>query len=317
MLPIRFLPHSVNLPSVTLFLNQVQTATDDPGVELFKESGGSEVDTQFVATKQIKTTFGIVTTDVSALATIGFNGLSVTNKAGGVTIYGREVPAGGLPAAIGSTVHMTLVATDALLVPESLSAANNAIAQLGIKVYPYLGTGGSSSATPVVAATSQTIAGGAGLTANLYTGGPVKWTVAGGSAQLLAGIMQSRVNFGLGVLQESSDSDVYLSHVSITNRAPTFDFTTADVEQIAAIGDGIAVSAFAMYFTNVAGNGQRVAKATTSHVAISSTGGMITPANLRLTHKQPGETGFQFTPSTDGTTAALITISTTSAIPTS
>lgn len=319
MLTTRIIPHAVHLitaGSVDQWINQIEAMTPESQVALFEETSGSETDRAFVAAKEILPTLPIITTDLTILSTVGFAGVYISPGSGtpGLVAYGRELPQGGLPTAIGTGNHISLTISDGLIVPVRIQAGHNTLAKLSLMAHAILGSSGSSGATPFVWASAQTITSGAGGTANEYCAGPVKWTVSGGSSQLLQGIKQSSVDFGIGVMVDGSDSEVYSSHVSIPSRMSRFEFSTADAKQIAAIGDGIAVSAFAAYFRNIAADAQRTGPATTSHIKISSTAGMITPGSVNLTHKRGGETQFIFTPRFN---TALLTISVAAAIPTS
>lgn len=316
----RYKPYSVFLNtagSVDAWINQIQSTNIAPGISLFAETSGSEVDTQFVASKQIFPSIAISNTDLSALGTVGFNGVFISPGSGtpGATIYARQVPIGGLPAAIGSSDHITCVVSDGLLVPQSVRASNNSVAQLSMMLHATLGTTATySNATPLVYTTAQTISSGQTATSNIYTGGPIKFTISGGSSYLNAGIINQSVDFAIKVNVESTNSNVYPGFVSIDARSTTMEFTTKDAGLIATIGDGVSVSAFAEYFTNVAQNGQRVAPSTDTHVSIAGTAGMLTPTALTLSHASTGESQFRYTPSFS---TQLITISVAATIPTS
>ncbi len=177
-----------------------------------------------------------------------------------------------------------------------------------------LGTSSYSGTDPLVYAASQTIPSGQTATANIYTNGPVKFTVSGGASTLCQGITQTGVDFGINVVKESTDGEVYPSEIAIIGRDPRIEFTTKDPTLAATIGKGISVSSFAAYFRNVSQNGQRVPTGTTTHVSIIGTAGMVTPGTVNLTHKRPGEASFVFTPTLNST---ILTISAAAAIPTS
>jgi hypothetical protein len=311
MLANRYVVHAVNVIGSALWINQINSASPDAGVTLFEESSGSETDREFVAAKDVQPTLPIETTDLSVLTTIGFSGLLVSGT--GLIAYARQLPFGGLPAAVASTTHVKMLCTDGLLVPVGISAGHNQIARLSLMLHGVLGTAGGSGATPFVWSANSAIATGAGQIANQYTTGPIKYTNAGGS-RLVQGISNINVSFGLQVVKESSDGDVYPTHVSIIARLAKIEFTTKDAALIAEIGDGSAITAFASYFRNIAVSAQRVAPATATHIGITGTAGMITPGAATLQHGRPGEVAFTYTPVKN--TNQLV-ISATSAIPTS
>lgn len=318
-LATRFLPEAVNVATsggLSLWVNQIRQTTNDGGVALFEESNGSETDREFVAAKEIRPTVSFSTSDLTVLSSIGFGGASIASgsASAGVTLYGHAISGGALPSPGSSSLHLAMAISDGVMVPTSLRAGHNTVAELGITIHAVKGTSGSSGATPIVVTASQTIPSGRAQTANIYTVGPVKYTISGGSSRLEQGVVESAVNFGIDVVREGSDGDVYPSFTGIMARDPKFEFTTKDVALIAEIGDGVSVSAFAMYFRQVNQNGQRVAAATTTHVSISATAGMITPGSTTLQHKQSGTASFTFTPSKNTNT---ITINVGVAIPTS
>lgn len=314
-----FIPHNVNLNTgagTAAWINQVAEVSPDHGVQLLEESSGSETDREFVCIQEAKPTMPIVTSDLSLLGTIGYSGLLINSGAGapGLTAWGRAVPFGSLPTAIATAAHLSLAVSDGLLVPMSVSVAHNQAAMLHLMLHAALGTDGTSGVTPFVWATSQSIPSGASQAANFYTTGPVKYTVSGGSARYVLGQMNLSINFGLDFRVEGDTGNVYPQRVYILGRMTSMEFSTRDAALIAEIGDGVKVSAFAMYFQQMLSGGQRVAAGTATHISVSGTAGMIKPGGVHLVHKQPGMASFTYTPVKN---TNEITISTTSTIPTS
>lgn len=310
-LVVRYVPHSahINNGTVNAWINGLSSWGVGPGVRLMEVSAGSAVDREFVAVSGISPSIPVGTCDLSFLSTCGRDGVVITGAAG-FTAYMREVAYGVTPTAIGTSNHITAVVTNGLIIPVSVSASHQGMAELQLMLHA---TQGAGSTNPIVYAVAQAIASGAGQTANVYTGGPVKFTSGAGS-RFCQGIMQQRVNFGIGAQVFADTSEVYDTQVAILSRMSTFEFTTADVELISEIGDGLKLTAFAMYFRQKDANGQNVASATATHIGVSSTSGIITPGSVNLRHGAPGEESFTFTPVLN---TNLITISTTSAIPTS
>jgi hypothetical protein len=315
-LTVRFVPHSVNLGAASQWINQIEQTSPNHAVTSFEESSGSAIDREFVATKSIKPVLPFTTTDLTVLGTVGFSGYYFAGTVSNFVVYGRQLPLGGVPAPLASSDHMKMTVSDGLLIPKSIHAGHDTIAKLALECHGILGASGVQ-ATPFVWTSDQAIATGAGQIANLYVSGPVKWTVSGGSSQLLQGISSSGVDFGIQEFKDATDGEVYDTHISIVSRMPKIEFTTKDAEQITAIGDGISVSAFAMYFRNVLANGQRTPVATADHVSISATAGQIIPSTVKLAHKEAGDASFVFLPALPSVTGALISISTGTTIPTS
>ncbi len=312
----RFIPHSVKFDtaaSVTGWLDEIESTGPDQGVQLFEESAGSETDREFVARRAVEPVMPISTKDLTFLGTCGFSGLFISPASGhvGLTAYGREVVNSGvLPTAIATANHLKMLVTDGLLVPLGIQASHNQSAKLSLMLHALLGTTPTYSQTaPMVFSASNAIPTGAGAVTKLFTAGPVKY-----DSVLIQGIMDLGVDFGLQVNKESDSGDVYPSHASILSRMPKIMFTTKDAELIATIGEGVSISTFAAYFRKVNQNGDRVAAATTEHIKINATAGMIIPGALGLAHKTPGSTPYTFIPTKNTNT---ISISTGSAIPTS
>jgi hypothetical protein len=320
VLTTRFVPNSVLVNTAggtDLWINQIQSTSPDQRVTLIKESGGSQTDVEYIAIKTTEPMVPIVTTDLTNLATIGMAGIAVAPGSGtpGVVIYGRETPLESLPAAITSGVHLTMAVSDGMLIPETLEASNNESAKLTLMLHAILGsTATYSGATPLVTTAAQQIPSGAGVTANIFTTGVVKYTISGGSSYLVYGIMRQSVKFGITLFKEWDSGEAHPTYIAIKHREPVLTFTTADLTQAANIGEGVSVSSCAFYFRAMSQNGQRVAQATTSHVSIIGTEGILKPAPVDQKYGNSSTASFEFHPSIN---TNLLTISTSAAIPTS
>jgi hypothetical protein len=314
----RFVPHSAYLLSsqtAATWINQIESASDKPGVELFIESTGNEVDAQFVAVKSVMPEMALTTSDLTALATVGFSGLYFSPASGkpGLEIFGAAVPLGAVPAADSATAHLVCTATDGLIVPTSIKCAQEQSAKLDLAVHVLQGTTATYSSTPpVVWATASAITSGAGATANIYTLAAVKFT-DGAETRYVQGLTNQGVNFGLSVAKKSekSDGSVYPYYASIPTRRPTMEFSTKDQTLAYDVADGVSCTAFAMYFQNVVAGGQRTAFSSTAHICVSGTAGMLTMGSSTFKFGSSGDAAFTFTPK------GVLSISTTSSIPTS
>lgn len=318
----RFVPYAVHLVGSSAWINQIDATPINPGVALFEESTGSQTDRSLVAARSIDPTVPITTSDLNILATIGYAGLSWNGaSAVPVVLYGRELPLGAVPTAVGSSVHLQASISDGLLVPMNLSAGHNSVAKLQLMLHALLGSGGSAGARPIVLAKNQTISTShtpEPAAQTMFTTGVVHFVSGAASPavspRLLTGITALSVDFGIGVEKEGTDGDVYPSFAAIISRTPRIEFTTRDLTLAVEVGDGISVSAFDAYFRKIDANGQRVAVATTEHIKLTGKTGMIVPGGITLAHKRPGEATFTFIPAS---AAPNLAISNTSAIPTS
>jgi hypothetical protein len=310
---LRFLPYAANLNTsggTSAWINQIKSESPDSGIKLFEEASGSEIDRMFVADQSIEPTVKLDTTDLALGTTVGNSHVQINAGSGtpGFTLYGRYFPTGSVPDPIANSTHMTLVVSDGILVPVSISASHNSIATFSLLVHATLGTGGSSGATPFVYTLNQAIPSGSTATVNQYTVGAVKY-----DSTLLTGIEDIRVNFGIKVAKEGSDGEVYPSFAGVMMRMNTIEFTTADPQLMATIGDAYALSSsFAVYFRKILFGGTRVPAATATHIKVSGTTGMIKPGGVSLAHQKPGTATFTYSPT--GTTQLAIALA---AIPTS
>jgi hypothetical protein len=312
----RFIPHSVELATLATWINQIESLSPNEGITLFEESAGSGTEREYVAMKDAQPTVGISTSDLAILTTIGVNGLAVGASpmtVSAVNVYGRALPLGSLPQAIGTTGHVKLTCASGLLVPGSIRASHNGVAKLSLTLH---GNSLDGTTAPFIYAAS-TITAGAGAMANVYTTGPFMFTKTGGSQVVVAGIKDLSVDFGIQVVKESSDGDVYPTHLAIIARMARVEFTTSDLTLFELLDDGttnkdgVSVSSAKTFFRQVSPAGQRVAAATATHVSVVGSAGMLIPGGVTLTHKQAGTATVSYIP-THATQA--VTISATAAI---
>lgn len=319
----RFIPHAAKLNTlagVVSWINQVESYGADDGISMLEETTGSETDRAFTAIREGNPTIPLSTTDLSLLTTIGFGGVPLAS--GGthdaLTLWGRESAEGALPTAIATTNHIKCLVSNGLLVPVSISGSHNQAARLSLMVHPILGSDTNAGAEPMVFSTGNAITAGAGQTANIYAPALVRFTTGASSPavspRLVTGLQSIGVDFGIGVNKESTDSEVFPTFVSILSRMPKIEFSTKDPALRAEIGSGVALATWAVYFQQFATNGQRVLKATATHIKVSGTLGMINPGGTRFQHKQTASSTFSITPVLD--TGTIITVSVTSAVPT-
>lgn len=310
----RFLPHSIKIASATgpvaAWIDGIQSYSPDPNVSLFEEGGGSEIDREVVATNQVAPTLPMETSDLSFIATCGLSGIPISadDTHVGLTAYGREILAGGVPTAIATADHLMALVSDGLLVPVGMRSSHGGIGKLVMMLHTWLGTGDNSGATPMVFSAANAIPSGASQTSKLFTVGPIKF-----GSRLCEGIQDIAVTFGIEVFKEGDNGEVYQSIGCIMARNPKIEFSTRDTHLISEIGDGISIATFAAYFQKITANGQRVAPGTGAHVSISGTAGMITPGATALKYRSPGTSAFTFTPAKN---TNILSLSATATIPT-
>lgn len=315
--PSLFVAHSVQLETaagVSAWLDQIQSADLDAGIDLIEESGSGESDREFTAVRSREPVLRLNTTDLAFLATCGMSGVPITCDADdpGLLAWGKNVPQGGIRDAIASTVHLKLAISDGLLIPVSLEGSHNRVARLMLEAHARKGTAAQSGAAPVVVTKDSAIVSGGQTSTARFVASVVKYT--SGSARLVTGIKDLSVRFGIELFKESSDSEIDLSHIAIRARNPVIEFTTLDGELLDDVGEGgAAITSFAAYFQKVAANGDRVAKATGEHISITGTSGILIPVSGSMPHNAAGENRFRFVPVKD---TNLFTIATNATIPT-
>lgn len=312
-----FTAHSVQIETAggtSAWIDQVQEADLDLGIELFEESGSGESDREQVAVRSRENVLRIGTSDLAFLATCGLSGIHVAADADdpGMVAWGKSIPQGGIRDAIATAAHLKLAMSDGLIIPVSLEGSHNRIARLMVEAHAKKGTGAQSGTHPFVITKDSAITSGGQTSAARYVAGVVKYNSGGN--KLVTGIKDISVRFGIGLIKESSDAEIDISHIAILSRNPVIEFTTIDGELLDDVGEsGAACTSFAVYFQKVAANGDRVAKGTGEHISIIATSGLLIPVSQGTPHNNAGEGRYRFTPVKD---TNLFTIATNATIPT-
>src|SRR5262249_44365504 len=144
---------------------------------------------------------------------------------------------------------------------------------------------------------------------NLYSLGPVKI-----NSGALAAAQSVKWDFGIGPEIVAGDGDPYPTLSSLGKRQPTCAINGLDLTGISTFGaQGIALTAFRTFFRKMVAGGTRVADATTSHIKLFGTAGMLYPRGVRGPYGKNLEGEWNIVPTNDGT-HDIVQISTGSAV---
>jgi hypothetical protein len=313
-----FVPHAVQVKTagaaVSDWIDEIKNVDADEGIELFEESGSSEADREFVAIRTRNPSMRFQTLDLSFLTVCGLSGIAISADASnpGLVAWGRCCSNKAVRDLISAVTNVKLECSDGLLVPVSLGGSHNQAAMLSMALHAILGSGAQSLVTPFVLTKDVAITAGAGALSLVYVPSTIKYT--SGAAVIIAGIQDIQIDFGIQVVRSGGDSEVDPTYVYIQSRNPSISFTSVDLEKYADIGSGgKACTTFGAYFQKVTANGERLAKVTAEHIAITSTSGLLTRGAVSMAHQQSARNGFRFTPVL---ATNILTLSAAAAIPT-
>lgn len=297
------------------YMMQLKNQTIDMGVDIVEEIDTGSIDRTFVSARGIMPKIPLNTTDLGFLANCGMNGLYIApdSDSPGFYAYGREVPVGQFQAARAGTVHMRFAVSNGLLVPMSIRAGHNTIAEFAMLLHAILGDDDDSNDAPLVVDSGVAIVNSGLADPAYFAAGPVQYDAGDGDVVLL-GITDVSITFGIDVKVEGSDSDVYPSHVGKYGRMLAFEFATLDTTFAAVVQDGIELDSFTQFFRKYENLTTRVPIDTSEHIAVSTDQGKLTPGATGLAQRTPGSSAYTFRPiSVDGDPQATIDV--TSQIP--
>jgi len=240
-----------------------------------------------------------------ALTAIGINGVALTSDAA-LTMYGHKHAAGG--GREGATSHKKYLINCGIVVPRSLTCDHQGDATLQYDVViAYDGTN-----VPIVPSESQSLAANP-TNAERFTLGPIS---VGGVA--LSDYRSLSIDFGIDVMQEGSESDIWPTHVSIREKKPSITIRGIDPDwfKVAAAVDmdGIAGT----HANTTLYLRKRLAGGTfatgSNHIKLTAAGIIVPTPAFDGTHGSAGETGLQIQTYHDGTNEPIV-VTTDQALP--
>jgi hypothetical protein len=274
--------------------------------ELLLGSDGA-VDPTFVAVGEQRPRAAFTTSMLATvLAKCGISGLAIAADVDefGADMFFKKVVEGGTRET-GSN-HLRLRIAKGLLVPRTLNAPHNGLATLGLElIATHDGTN-----NPIVIATSQALAGTAGVS-EAFTAGPVYI-----NGVQLEGVQNISIDFGITEMVLGSDGLVWPTYVAILDRKPVIRVRTIDALALNTFGltgaaQGITDSL--IYLRKISQGGTRVANATAEHIKVSVDEGLISVDTVRGSHPNQLESEVTIRPTYDDANA-ILAVTTASAI---
>lgn len=285
---------SLVLPSGQIY---GQSATSvDPQIQTVVEHGDGVAYDQFAAVMFQSPMFSIATKAINnALGLVGLNGLAI---AAATDFWIQKFTDGGVRTTGTNSQKHTF--SKGLVCLRNLSVEDRGVASLGLE-------GWAVSSDGVTA--PLTVTGSAAMTAptmldELFTLGPIK---INGTA--VGGVKSLNIDFGLQVMVESGDGDVYPSFVTIQAVQPKLTFRTLSVQKAlsANIGQFAAQGATdsVFYLRKLAKNGARVADATTEHISFTLDDGLLSMRPIEANGRNPAMVEYLFEPTWDAVNDVL------------
>jgi hypothetical protein len=265
---------------------------------------GGEVEPKFVCIGEQRPSIFFTTLALArALAAVGADGLTLSAAAN--FWFQKMVVDSGTRA--GALSHLKLTVNAGIIVPRTLRAAQGDYATLEYEcACRYNGTN-----EPIVPLASQSLTGTPAVDEK-FTVGPVN---INGAA--LDGIKETTIDFGLQLLLEVSEGDIWPTFIAIMERAtPLITIRTTDALAFNTLGlDGVAQGATdsEVYFRKKAADGGNELDATAEHIKVSIDAGMVTVDEVAGDYPGVLESVVHIVPVYDGTNA-LFAVSTASAI---
>lgn len=299
-----FVLSGVNIEPASLVLNGIVDSRFEDGVEDLALAPDGLVDPTFLATFQQNPRITVESANIAAaLGAIGISGLKMTGAVG-TKFYFSQVEAGGTRKT--GSEHLSLQMIAGMLIPLTLTARQGAEARFAFAAAPqYDGTN-----DPIIIAVSQALPSIAAFT-TAFTVGPVS---INGSA--LAGVQETRVDFGLDLFTSYGDGDIWPTLVAIRRRAPSITIRCTKMSAIntfGLVGAAQGETDSIIYFRKKADGGANVANATAEHVSLTIADGKINCRTLGGGVDEEAAAETVITPKWDGTNA-IIAVSTATAI---
>lgn len=197
----------------------------------------------------------------ATLDAIGVTSTAIPGS-GGATLFFRRMSQGGTRDAANAGTHVSALFNTGIMVPRRISARSGDAARIEAEFFA-IQNGGTA---PV------TYSGTANLPANT-PGTAAIWTVGKIvlNSTVLDGLESTDLDFGVNVLVESRDSDVYPTFASVRSQRPTIRVRGVHIDQLpgaAVTADGFYYTAtqVVVYFRARAEGGTFVADGTASHI---------------------------------------------------
>jgi len=288
-------------------IDQITAQAVNPGIQLALSDADGAVDPTYAAVMSQQPTFAWTSTALkTALDAVGIDG-AILGATEALELYLQLLSADGTRKTGES--HTKVSSTTGLIVPTSIQAAHNGIANVSMQAWLRSSDGVTA---PFAETASQSLPAGGGSVDALWTAGKV---AINGSE--LEDVQNIAVTMGISVVPFGGSGHVFPTALHIIRRTPSILITTTD----AAVLDTFGVSGTAqgdtdseVYFRKLTiDSATRVADETAEHIKIAIDAGIITVESVPANHPNAGTPVVRITPRYDGTNA-IIAISTASAI---
>lgn len=180
----------------------------------------------------------------------------------GVVMSFRKYDQGGTRVAVGTAEHWTATVTNGILVPRTLSASHQGSATLTYELFPFETT----SDAPVTYAETDTLDSVTPTVDEVHTVGKVD--ISGTQFQ---GVKSFSLDFGINVVTEGGDSDVYPTFAYISSISPRISLVVDHIDDTATLTeDGFYdATGTIVYLRKRAEGGTFVADGTAEHIKIT------------------------------------------------
>jgi hypothetical protein len=235
----------------------------------------------------------------SALAKIGM-GLAVATP--GATLYLRKM---AICAGRDAAASIAYTMLNGLFVPRTLDVQQGQRAKLSVDVIPYWG---GNDLYPPFAIANGVAYPAINVPVESYTLGPVKI-----NGVQLPGIISARVDFGIELIMQSSDGDVWPTYIAIKSRQPKITIsclTQTNHYSLGLFGGALTgAEASGLYLMRMVAPGGLAAANSNSHIALSVSAGKVAVKSWAASDDQTASE-LTITPAWDGTGNALLGIAT-------
>jgi len=182
----------------------------------------------------------------------------------GVVLFGQKFAAGGMRQAAASGDHISLTLANGLAVPRTLRADHQGDATLAIEVFA-IKSGDTDPVEPSAAAS---------LDADTYPSISAVWTIGKVvfDSTTIAGVRRLECDFGLQVLTESADDDVYPTLVTIRTIQPTLTLASVHADVLSTLtkhGKEYTAEQVLLYLKKRDEGGRLVADETAEHLKLT------------------------------------------------
>lgn len=247
----------------TTFLSQVTSYSTNTGINRERRyAAGHEYPiAQYLLDQSLTGSFS--STQIKTI--LDLTGINIYDmSANNTDVYFKAAEDGASRQGNAEELHFRYRAAKAVLVPQSITASQGALAELTCTLY-YLFDGTNAPLVPagtVAVAGTSTHSEGYGL-------GPVSLNTTD-----LNGVSSWTLDFGIGLKLKTSDGDQYPTWLSVETIAPTLRFSCYK-ESLLAYGIGGTASTGVEFWLRAKGKVANVANGTSSHIKFSGTTGAI------------------------------------------